>query len=423
MAKQFSIEKAASSTSINSKPSILAKIFKKLILSQFKKINYGCIILNEDNSKVIFGDEESKLKTEVKIYSDEFYILAGSGGDLGIAEAYAAGYWDADDMVKLIQIVIKNQEVQKSLEGGFTKLISPINRYIHRSRRNTVSGSKENIVAHYDLSNEFFQTWLDKSMTYSCAIFEPENLSLFDASREKLDRICRKLNIQADDHVVEIGTGWGSFALHAAKKYGCRVTTTTISNEQHAYVSNLIEKEGLKDKITLLKNDYRELKGQYDKLVSIEMIEAVGYNFIQQFFQTCSELLKPDGLMAIQGITYHEQGFENHLNSVDFIKKYIFPGSNLISVNHVLSVIKDFTDLSLVHLEDITKYYALTLKLWREKYRDEMSKIKKMGYSDEFLRMWDYYFIYCEAGFRERFIGDVQLVMSKPKNKNIQINY
>lgn len=423
MGKKFSIEQAASSTTIKSKPSILAKIFKNLILSQFRKINHGCIILNEGNKKIIFGDLGSSLKVEVNIYSDEFYILAGSGGDLGIAEAYAAGYWDADDMVKLIQIVIKNQEVQKSLEGGLAKLISPINRYIHRSRRNTVSGSKENIVAHYDLSNEFFQTWLDKSMTYSCAIFEPEDLSLFDASREKLDRICRKLNIQPEDHVVEIGTGWGSFAVHAAKEYGCRVTTTTISNEQHAYVSNLIEKEGLEDKITLLKNDYRELKGQYDKLVSIEMIEAVGYNFIQQFFQTCSDLLKPNGLMAIQGITYHEQGFDNHLNSVDFIKKYIFPGSNLISVNHVLSVIKNFTDLSLVHLEDITKYYAETLKLWREKYKNEMSKIKKMGYSDEFLRMWDYYFIYCEAGFRERFIGDVQLVMAKPKNKNIQINY
>ena len=423
MGKKFSIEQAASSTTIKSKPSILAKIFKNLILSQFRKINHDCIILNEGNKKIIFGDQGSSLKVEVNIYSDEFYILAGSGGDLGIAEAYAAGYWDADDMVKLIQIVIKNQEVQKSLEGGLAKLISPINRYIHRSRRNTVSGSKENIVAHYDLSNEFFQTWLDKSMTYSCAIFEPEDLSLFDASREKLDRICRKLNIQPEDHVVEIGTGWGSFAVHAAKEYGCHVTTTTISNEQHAYVSNLIEKEGLKDKITLLKNDYRELKGQYDKLVSIEMIEAVGYNFIQQFFQTCSDLLKPNGLMAIQGITYHEQGFDNHLNSVDFIKKYIFPGSNLISVNHVLSVIKNFTDLSLVHLEDITKYYAETLKLWREKYKNEMSKIKKMGYSDEFLRMWDYYFIYCEAGFRERFIGDVQLVMAKPKNKNIQINY
>ena len=349
--------------------------------------------------------------------------MAGSGGDLGIAEAYSAGYWDADDMVKIIQIVIKNQEIQKSLEGGFANLLNPINRMIHRSRRNTVSGSKENIVAHYDLSNEFFQVWLDKSMTYSCAVFEPENLSLYDASIEKLDRICRKLNINSDDHIIEIGTGWGSFALHAVKKYGCKVTTTTISNRQHEYVANLISAEGLQDKITLLKEDYRSLSGQYDKLVSIEMIEAVGYNFIQNFFETCSSLLKPNGLMAIQGITYHEQGFENHLKAVDFIKKYIFPGSNLISVNHVLSTIKSYTDLSLVHLEDITKYYAETLKLWRDKYKDEFDKIKDMGYSDEFLRMWDYYFIYCEAGFRERFIGDVQLVMAKPENKNIQINY
>ena len=423
MGRQFSIEQAASNTVIKSKPSVLAKIFKKLLLYQFKQIKYGCIILNEGDSKIVFGDENSNLKVEAHVLSDEFYVLAGSGGDLGIAEAYSAGYWDADDMVKLIQIVIKNQEIQKSLEGGFAKFLNPINRYIHRSRRNTVSGSKDNIVAHYDLSNEFFQTWLDKSMTYSCAIFEPENLSLYDASKEKLDRICRKLNIQSDDHIVEIGTGWGSFALHAVKKYDCRVTTTTISNRQYEYVAQLIEKEGVKDKITLLKNDYRELNGQFDKLVSIEMIEAVGHNYIEQFFKTCSSLLKPNGLMAIQGITYHEQGFENHLKSVDFIKKYIFPGSNLISVNHVLSVIKGYTDLSLVHLEDITKYYAETLKLWRDKYKSEIKEIKRMGYSDEFLRMWDYYFIYCEAGFRERFIGDVQLVMAKPENKNIQINY
>ena len=423
MGRQFSIEQAASNTVIKSKPSVLAKIFKKLLLYQFKQIKYGCIILNEGDSKIVFGDENSNLKVEAHVLSDEFYVLAGSGGDLGIAEAYSAGYWDADDMVKLIQIVIKNQEIQKSLEGGFAKFLNPINRYIHRSRRNTVSGSKENIVAHYDLSNEFFQTWLDKSMTYSCAIFEPENLSLYDASKEKLDRICRKLNIQSDDHIVEIGTGWGSFALHAVKKYDCRVTTTTISNRQYEYVAKLIEKEGVKDKITLLKNDYRELNGQFDKLVSIEMIEAVGHNYIEQFFKTCSSLLKPNGLMAIQGITYHEQGFENHLKSVDFIKKYIFPGSNLISVNHVLSVIKGYTDLSLVHLEDITKYYAETLKLWRDKYKSEIKEIKRMGYSDEFLRMWDYYLIYCEAGFRERFIGDVQLVMAKPENKNIQINY
>ena len=229
MAKQFSIEQAASDTSINKKPGILVKIFRRLLLSQFKEIKHGCIILNEGKERIVFGNENSSLKVEAHVYSDEFYVLAGSGGDLGIAEAYSAGYWDADDMVKIIQIVIKNQDIQKSLEGSFAMLLNPINRMIHRSRRNTVSGSKENIVAHYDLSNEFFETWLDKSMTYSCAVFEPENLSLYDASIEKLDRICRKLSIKADDHIIEIGTGWGSFAIHAAKKYGCKITTTTIS--------------------------------------------------------------------------------------------------------------------------------------------------------------------------------------------------
>ena len=423
MGNGFSIERAASDTAISSKSGILTRIFKQLLHSQFSNIRYGCIILNEGDTRVVFGHESQLLKAEVNVFSSEFYVLAGSGGDLGVAEAYAAGYWDADDMVKLIQIVIKNQHIQKALEGGLAKLLSPINRLIHWTRKNTVTGSKDNIVAHYDLSNEFFQIWLDKSMTYSCAVFEPKNISLYEASVEKLDRICRKLDLKPSDQVIEIGTGWGSFALHAAKKYGCMVTTTTISNRQFDYVEKLIKNEGLKEKITLLKNDYRELKGQFDKLVSIEMIEAVGYNYIRQFFHTCSNLLKPDGLMAIQGITYHEQGFKNHLNSVDFIKKYIFPGSNLISVNHMLFIIKNFTDLSMVHFEDITKHYSETLKLWREKYLSELKLIKDMGYSDEFLRIWEYYFIYCEAGFRERFIGDVQIVMSKPQNKDIQIDY
>ena len=423
MSKVFSIDKAAANTLVKSNSGILANFFRNRLHAQFKKIKYGCIILNENESRIVFGDEDDSLTTEVSILSSEFYILAGSGGEVGIAEAYAAGYWDAEDMVKLIQIVIKNQETQEAIDGGIARLLNPINRFIHKFRKNTLSGSKNNIVAHYDLSNEFFQKWLDKSMTYSCAIFEPKNISLYDASIEKLDRICRKLELQPSDHIIEIGTGWGSFALHAVKKYGCSVTTTTISDEQFDYVSKLIEKEKLKDKITLLKNDYRNLSGQYDKLVSIEMIEAVGYNYIQKFFQVCSGLLKPDGLMAIQGITYHEAGFENHLHSVDFIKKYIFPGSNLISVNHVLSTIKDFTDLSMVHYEDITKHYAETLKLWRHKYMSVLPSIKDMGFSDEFLRIWEYYFIYCEAGFRERYIGDVQIVMAKSNNKDIQINY
>ena len=423
MGKKISLEKAASETAIKTKPGILVRVFKKILHAQFSKINHGCIILNEDGSRIIFGDETDSLKTKVTIFSSEFYVLAGSGGVVGVAEAYAAGYWDADDIVRLIQIVIKNRDLQKSLDGGIAKLLSPVNRLIHRSRKNTVSGSKDNIVAHYDLSNEFFQKWLDKSMTYSCAVFEPKDLSLYDASIEKLDRICRKLDLKASDHVIEIGTGWGSFAVHAVKNYGCTITTTTISEEQFDYVTKLIEKENLQDKITLLKKDYRELMGQFDKLVSIEMIEAVGYNYIQKFFKICSGLLKPDGLMAFQGITYHERGFNNHLNTVDFIKKYIFPGSNLISVNHVLSTVKEFTDLSMVHFEDITKHYAETLRLWRENYISVLPSIKDMGFSDEFLRIWEYYFIYCEAGFRERFIGDVQIVMAKPKNKDIQIGY
>ena len=423
MSKIFSIDKAAKDTAVNTSPGILAKLFRNRLHAQFEKIKHGCIVLNENNKKIVFGNKNDVLKTEATIFSNEFYILAGSGGEVGVAEAYAAGYWDAEDMVKLIQIVIKNQEIQEALDGGMAKLISPFNRLIHRYRKNTMSGSKNNIVAHYDLSNDFFQKWLDRSMTYSCAVFEPKEISLYDASIEKLDRICRKLELKPSDHVVEIGTGWGSFAVHAVRNYGCSVTTTTISEEQFDYVSQLIEEEKLSDKITLLKNDYRDLSGQFDKLVSIEMIEAVGYNYIRKFFQVCSNLLKPDGLMAFQGITYHEQGFENHLNSVDFIKKYIFPGSNLISVNHVLSTIKESTDLSMVHLEDITKHYAKTLRLWRKKYMSVLPSIKGMGFSDEFLRIWEYYFIYCEAGFRERYIGDVQIVMAKPEKKDIQINY
>ena len=237
MGKRISLEKAASETAIKTKPGVLVRVFKKILHAQFSKIKHGCIILNEDGSRIIFGDETASLKTEVTIFSSEFYVLAGSGGEVGVAEAYAAGYWDAEDMVRLIQIVIKNQDLQKALDGGIAKLLSPINRLIHRSRKNTVSGSKDNIVAHYDLSNEFFQKWLDKSMTYSCAVFEPKDLSLYDASIEKLDRICRKLELKASDHVIEIGTGWGSFAVHAVKNYGCTITTTTISEEQFDYVT------------------------------------------------------------------------------------------------------------------------------------------------------------------------------------------
>ena len=309
------------------------------------------------------------------------------------------------------------------LESGWSNLMKPINSIIHLKRKNSLAGSKKNILAHYDLSNEFYKLWLDETMTYSCGIFEKDNTSMKDASIEKLDRICRKLSIQEKDSVLEIGTGWGSFAIHAAKNYNCHITTTTISDAQYKYVKEKIESSGLTDKITLLKTDYRKLEGKYDKIVSIEMIEAVGHEYVPLYFKKVSSLLKDEGLFGIQGITYNDQQFDVYKNSVDLIKKYIFPGSCLISISQITDVMKKYTDLSLSHLEDITMHYATTLEKWRENFYTEIEDIKKLGFSNEFIKMWEFYFVYCEAGFKERHIGDYQFVFAKPEAKNINIKY
>ena len=402
-------------------------ISQNIVLYLFRKINVGNITFHviDTDRRYVFGDIDSKLKSEIIVNDRSFFqdLLFRQG--IGFAESYMDGKWESESLYNSLDILAKNPQlsINKRLTNFLLYIYIPIKYIYTKFKLYFQKDERNDIKKHYDLSNEMFSLFLDKSMAYSCAVFEPKDLSLYDASIEKLDRICRKLELKASDHVIEIGTGWGSFAVHAVKNYGCTITTTTISEEQFDYVTKLIEKENLKDKITLLKNDYRELTGQFDKLVSIEMIEAVGYNYIQKFFKVCSGLLKPDGLMAFQGITYHEQGFNNHLKTVDFIKKYIFPGSNLISVNHVLSTVKEFTDLSMVHFEDITKHYAETLRLWRENYISVLPSIKDMGFSDEFLRIWEYYFIYCEAGFRERYIGDVQIVMAKSNNKDIQIDY
>lgn len=311
----------------------------------------------------------------------------------------------------------------RQLESGWSKLMKPMNAIIHWRRKNSLRGSKQNILAHYDLSNEFYQLWLDETMTYSCGIFQDQSSSMKDASIEKLDRICRKLDIKPEDSVLEIGTGWGSFALHAAGNYSCHVTTTTISDAQYNYARQKIEAVGLTDKITLLKEDYRKLTGQYDKVVSIEMIEAVGHEYVPLYFQKVSSLLKDDGLFGIQGITYNDQNFDVYKQSVDFIKKYIFPGSCLISVAQVMEAMKNYTDLSISHLEDITLHYATTLKIWRTNFLKEINAVKKLGFSKEFINMWEFYFVYCEAGFRERNIGDYQFVFSKPDAQNIKIGY
>tara|TARA_A100001011_G_scaffold144386_1_gene152542 strand:- start:972 stop:2231 length:1260 start_codon:yes stop_codon:yes gene_type:complete len=405
------------------KSTFLTSIFKSGLQKKFKNLKTGHISINDGDETFSFGDSSSDEKVSVDIHSQEFYVMTGSGGALGIAEAYVAGYWSSDDVVKLFQIILRNRDILLSLEKGFAKLVKPINKMIHRGRQNTLKGSKENILAHYDLSNDFYKLWLDPSMTYSCAFFNNDSVTLEEASIEKLDRICRKLDLSEDDSVLEIGTGWGSFSIHAAKNYGCKVTTTTISDAQFDYARSRIKDEGLESKITLINKDYRDLDGKYDKIVSIEMIEAVGYEYIPDYFSKLSSLLKNNGLVALQGITYNDQNFEVYKNSVDFIKKYIFPGSCLISVAQIIDVIKKDTDLAMVDMEDITKHYAVTLNRWRKNFMDVIPKVKEMGYSQAFINMWEFYFLYCEAGFSERNIGDVQMIFAKSGSRNINISY
>ena len=408
----------------NSKKStFLSSIFKKGIMKKFKHLNYGHIEIYDGEEIFSYGDLNSNDKVTVKIHSNEFYVFLGSGGVTGVAEAYMAGYWSADNLVLLLQIILKNKEILLSLDSGIAKLFSPLNKAIHWSKQNTLKGSKKNILAHYDLSNDFYKLWLDPSMTYSCAFFNNDSVTLEEASIEKLDRICRKLDLSEDDSVLEIGTGWGSFSIHAAKNYGCKVTTTTISDAQFDYARSRIKDEGLESKITLINKDYRDLDGKYDKIVSIEMIEAVGYEYIPDYFSKLSSLLNNNGLVALQGITYNDQNFEVYKDSVDFIKKYIFPGSCLISIAQIIDVIKKDTDLAMVDMEDITKHYAVTLNRWRKNFMYVIPKVKEMGYSQAFINMWEFYFLYCEAGFSERNIGDVQMIFAKSGSRNINISY
>tara|TARA_B100001758_G_scaffold180611_1_gene157330 strand:+ start:6404 stop:7663 length:1260 start_codon:yes stop_codon:yes gene_type:complete len=405
------------------KATFLTSIFKKGLKKKLNHVTHGHISVVDGSEKFSFGDSSSALIVKVQIHSQEFYVMTGSGGALGIAEAYILGYWSADDVVMLMRIILKNRSILLSLNNGIAKLLNPVNKLIHRSRQNTLKGSKENILAHYDLSNDFYKLWLDPTMTYSCGYFSNPDTSLEDASIEKLDRICRKLKLSEKDHVLEIGTGWGSFSIHAAKNYGCNITTTTISDAQYEYARTRVIEEGLESKINLINKDYRKLDGQYDKIVSIEMIEAVGYEFIPEYFKKISDLLKPNGLMALQGITYNDHNFDTYKDSVDFIKKYIFPGSCLISVSQIVDVIKNKTDLSMIDMEDITRHYASTLNKWRKNFMKVLPEVREMGYSRAFINMWEFYFLYCEAGFLERNIGDVQLVFAKSGARNIDVEY
>ena len=401
------------------------KLAKRLVLKAFAKIQQGHLqirdhgeIWNFGNQNNQHGTQQQSLTASIDVNHPGIYKDMLLGGTIGIGEAYMVGDWDSPDLTQLIRVMVRNMDVLHSVDDGLASLSKPFIRTLHWLNRNSKDGSRKNIAAHYDLGNDLFEKFLDPTMMYSCGIFPHESASMEEASLYKLDRICKKLRLKPSDHLLEIGTGWGSMAIHAAKHYGCHVTTTTISQEQHDWAKEKIQEEGLENKITLLFEDYRHLKGKFDKLVSIEMIEAVGHKFYPTYFQQCAQLLKPDGLMLLQAITIEDQRFDRAKNNVDFIQRYIFPGGSLPSNTEILKNITKHTDLNLVHLEDITPHYVKTLAAWRHQFNANLSDIKALGYDSVFIRMWLFYLCYCEGGFAERAIGDVHMVLAKPLNRS-----
>ncbi|MEZ5478991.1 MAG: cyclopropane-fatty-acyl-phospholipid synthase family protein [Thiolinea sp.] len=389
---------------------------QKLLHGKLQQLQHGQLIIEDGNEIQHYGhaDHVCPLTVRLRVHRPQAYADVAFGGTIGSGEAYMDGDWDCDDLTGLIRILVCNRSVLNGLDAGSGKLLAPLHQAFHWLHRNTLGGSRRNIGAHYDLGNAMFEQFLDPTMMYSSAVFESADMPLEQASLAKLKRICDKLELGPDDHVLEIGTGWGGFALYAAQHYGCRVTTTTISQEQHDYAQQRIQEAGLTDRITLLCQDYRELQGQYDKLVSIEMIEAVGHRYFDTYFRRCSHLLKPEGMMLLQAITIDDRRYAVAKKEVDFIQRYIFPGGCLPSVEAIARTLTRATDLRIYHLDDIGPHYARTLRLWRERFQANWPKIRKLGYDERFARMWEFYLCYCEGGFEERAIGTVQVLLTKP---------
>ncbi|WP_372717485.1 class I SAM-dependent methyltransferase [Novipirellula sp.] len=371
----------------------------------------------DDDFRNTFGDSSADLHAVIRVNDMRFYRAVALGGSMGAGESYRDGYWSCDNLVALIQIFSRNMQASSDLGGFWNSLLDLGRKVTHRINRNTRTGSRRNIAAHYDLSNDFYALFLDETMTYSSGVFPEPNSSMHEASIEKYDRICRKLRLTPNDEVLEIGTGWGGFAQHAVTHYGCRVTTTTISKQQHDYAKQRFESQAMDDRVTLLLADYRDLTGQYDKLVSIEMIEAVGHEYFDTFFAKCSRLLKPEGLFALQAITIPDQRYDSYRRSVDFIQKYIFPGGCLPSLGAMTGAVGQASDLQFIHIEDFAEHYAQTLRCWRERFHANLDSIRKLGKTEAFLRLWDYYLCYCEGAFREKQVGVLQLLLQKPGNR------
>jgi len=401
----------------------MVRLFRAGLIKRFQSLQFGQIILREENKEMRFGEPNQAFPIPVTIHVDSmnFYTELALGGSVGAGEAYMHGLWSCDDLTLLTRILLRNRHTLDAMDSSLSRFKAPAHKFLHWLNRNTRDGSRRNIESHYDLGNQLFELFLDETMMYSSAIYEDPSHDLDQAAFAKIDRICKKLDLNPEDRVLEIGTGWGGFAIHAAKHYDCHVTTTTISREQYEHARQRVEEEGLSDRIELLMVDYRDLEGRYDKLVSIEMIEAIGHQYLDTYFETCSQLLKPHGMMLLQAITIADQRYESAKNSVDFIKRFIFPGGFLPSVTAMTDAITRKTDMRVYHLEDIGEHYATTLRHWRQRFFDRVDDVRALGYPDGFVRMWEFYLSYCEGGFLERVIGTAQMLLIKPDNRRAPI--
>ncbi|MEO6979594.1 MAG: cyclopropane-fatty-acyl-phospholipid synthase family protein [Mucilaginibacter sp.] len=399
-----------------------SSFYQDLVLKVLGKMEKGNLYLTlTDGEQITIGNGEGNIAASIVVNSDEFYKRIILFGDIGFGEAYVDGLWDTDNITNVVKWVLLNIENAPGISGSKIQalslnLLKAYNKLSHFKRANTIEGSRKNISAHYDLNNDFFASFLDPTMTYSAAYFYRDGLSLQEAQLAKYERLCRQLHLRATDHVLEIGSGWGGNAIYMAKTYGCKVTSLTISEEQHKMAVERVEAEGLGDRVKILLQDYRLMEGVFDKIVSVEMLEAVGHKFMDVYFKKCHELLKKNGILAIQVITSPDSRFESLKKGVDWIQKHIFPGSLLPSVGAINSSINRTGDLTMVDLKDIGIDYAKTLRLWYDSFNANLGKVKTLGFDDTFIRKWNYYLCYCEAAFAMRNINVMHLVYSRPNN-------
>jgi cyclopropane-fatty-acyl-phospholipid synthase len=402
----------------------LDRFLRERLCARLGALRGGQLRLHDELGERLLGEAAAQagdaLRPTLRVHDPAFYRALAGNGSVGAGEAFVDGHWDCDDLVALVRLLVRNRELLDGMETGLARLGGVAMRWLHAARRNTRGGSRRNIAAHYDLGNEFFQLFLDKDMMYSAAMFTSPADTLEQASARKLRRICEKLDLRASDHLLEIGTGWGGMAIFAAREFGCRVTTTTISERQHALASERVRAAGLHERITLLRRDYRDLDGHFDKLVSIEMVEAVGHQFLDGYFEKCASLLAPGGLALVQAITIEDHRYAQALGSVDFIKRHVFPGSFIPCASVLVASAARAGRLRLLNLEEFGDSYALTLRHWRQRFLAQREPARALGLDERFLRLWEFYLCYCEGGFLEHATGDAQLLLAAPGNARAQ---